>query len=320
MSIVALLSSILLASAAPHSDLTLRTQAQDRVPDVTITGVPTPERIRAFVDTIAAPPQYRGLARWEMPVCAGTVNLDREAAQPILDRIALAAQDLDLEVGEPGCDPNLVIIFTTDGSGLANAMVETDRSLFYVGVGGLNRGPAALREFRASDAPVRWWPMSIPVNSETGERAVRIPGEQHSRSVPLDIARALQCRMDDCPLGAPIIQTPTASRLRSIVSDALYKTIVIVDVDQMDGVDAASLGDYLAFVSLAQIDPEGDTAGYDTVLNLFESSGPQGMSEWDRAYLQALYNTRTGFRNASAQAAEVVNLMVRDRRRAAREE
>ena len=80
MSIVALLSSILLASAAPYPDLTLRTQAQDRVPDVTITGVPTPERIRAFVDTIAAPPQYRGLARWEMPVCAGTVNLDREAA------------------------------------------------------------------------------------------------------------------------------------------------------------------------------------------------------------------------------------------------
>ena len=314
MSVVALVSSLLLATAGP--DLFITRQVQDRgtsLPDVEITGVPTPERVRSFVNQIAAPPQYRGLARWEMPVCPGVVNLDREAAQPILDRIALAAQDVDLEVGEPGCDPNLVIIFTTDGSGLANAMVETDRSLFYVGVGGLNRGPAALRRFQASDAPVRWWPMSIPVNSETGERAVRIPGENPSRSVPREVARALGCQMDDCPLGAPIIQSPTASRLRSIVSDALYKTIVIVDVDQMDQVDAASLGDYLAFVSLAQIDPEAQTTDFDTVLNLFEGSGPQGMSEWDRSYLKALYNARTGFRAASSQAAEVINLMTRDR-------
>jgi hypothetical protein len=322
MSVVALVSSLLLASTAPDLFVTRQTQAQStNLPDVQITGVPTPERVRAFVNQIAAPPQYRGLARWEMPVCPGTVNLDREAAQPILDRVALAAQDIDLEIGEPGCDPNLVFIFTTDGSGLANAMVEMDRSLFYVGVGGLNRGPAALREFQASDAPVRWWPMSIPVNSETGERAVRIPGEPHSRSVPLDVARAVGCgNPDDCALGAPIIQTTSASRLHSMVSDALYKTIVIVDVDEIGDVNAVRLGDYLAFVSLAQIDPDAETTGFDTVLNLFDGGGEEGMTQWDRSYLQALYNARTGFRAPSSQAAEVINLMTRDRRAAARAE
>lgn len=320
MSFAAIVSSMFLASAASGPDLTLQGQPQDRVPDVQITGVPTPERVRAFVNTIAAPPRYRGLARWEVPVCPGVVNLDRTAAQPILDRIALAAMDVDVEVGAPGCDPNLVIVFTTDGSGLANAMVAMDRSLFYVGVGGLNRGPASLRRFQASEAPVRWWPMSMPVNSETGQRAVRLPGEPHSGSVPLAIAAALGCAPDDCQLGAPMIVSTTASRLRTIVTDVLYKTIVIVDVDQMDQVDAVSLGDYIAFVSLAQIDPEAQTNDFDTVLNLFEGSGPRGMSEWDRAYLKALYDSRPGFLAPSAQAAEVVNLMSRDRVRAARGE
>lgn len=312
MSIVALASSLLLATAGP--DLTRLQDQGVRVPDVSVTGRPTVDQVRDFVGQIAAPPQHRGLARWEMPVCPGTVNLDREAAQPILDRIALAAMDIDLEIGEPGCDPNLVFIFTTDGAGLANAMVEMDRSLFYIGIGGLNRGPAALRRFQASDAPVRWWPMSIPVNSETGERAVRIPGENPSRALPNDVARSVGCgNPDDCPLGAPIIQTTSASRLSSIVSDALYKTIVIIDVDRIGDVDAVRLGDYLAFVSLAQISPEADTVDFDTVLNLFDGGGVDGMTDWDRSYLQALYNARSGRRSPSAQAAELANIMVRDR-------
>lgn len=256
-----------------------------------------------------------------MPVCPGTVNLDRAVAQPILDRIALAAMDVDLEVGEPGCDPNLVLIFTTDGPGLANAMVEMDRSLFYIGVGGLNRGPVALERFRTSDAPVRWWPMSIPFNSETGERAVRIPGENPSRALPQHIAKSVGCRnFDDCPLGAPIIQTTSASRLSTIVADALYKTIVIIDVDRIGEIDPVRLGDYLAFVSLAQISPEAETLGFDTVLNLFDGGGLDGMTEWDRSYLQSLYNARSGRRSPSAQAAELVNIMVRDRVAEARRE
>ncbi|OYX55217.1 MAG: hypothetical protein B7Y86_14120 [Brevundimonas subvibrioides] len=313
MPIAALASALLLLTAAP--DLTLRQQDQGtRVPDVTVTGRPTEEAVRNFVRQVAAPPRGRGLARWRQPVCAGTVNLEREAAQQILDRIAGAALDLDLDVGEPGCDPNLVVIFTTDAPTLAQSMVAADRSLFDAGVGGIERGAAPLRDFQTSDRPVRWWQMSIPVNAVTGERAIRMPGEAHSGPLPPHIAKAIECsNWEDCPLAAPIIQSTTGSRLVTAIEDALYKTIIIVDVDQVADASAASLGDYLAFVGLAQIDPLADTNGYDTVLNLFDDPGADGLSEWDRSYLQALYSSRPGNRSASAQAGVISGIMIHDR-------
>lgn len=322
MSITALLSSLLLASA-PAPDLFVHRQEQaTQVPDIEVVGRPTAEQVRTFVREVAAPPRGRGLARWEAPVCAGTVNLDRAAAQPILDRIALAAADLDLRVGEPGCDPNLVIVFTTDGAGMANAMVERDREVFDNNVGALSRGDAALEAFRTSNAPVRWWSLSMPFNTENGERAIRIPGENPSRAVPQQVADQIGCGRNpqDCPLGAPIIQSTTASRLRTQIADALYKTIVIVDVDQLGEVDAVRLGDYLAFVSLAQISGESDTSSFDTVLNLFDGGAPDGLTEWDRSYLQALYRAPPGERSRGAQAGDIMNIMTRDRVVAARGE
>lgn len=313
MTVLALISSFVLATAGP--DLFVRQQVQDQatsLPDVEITGVPTPERVRDFVGRIAAPPRGRGLARWQGKLCPGVVNLDREAAEPILDRIGDAARSVGVEVGEPGCNPNLVIVFAVDGAETATAMVEKDRRLFDVGVGGIARDSAALREFQTSDAPVRSWSLSFPVDAETGTRAVRVPGDAPSILSP-DLLAAIGCS-SDCPLAyAPAINSTSASRLQSRIEDALYKTIVIVDVDRMGDVNTTQIGDYLAFVGLAQIDGAADTLAFDTVLNLF-SGGADGMTDWDRSYLRALYGSRSGLRSADRQAGEVSNIMIRDRR------
>ena len=47
-----------------------------------------------------------------------------------------------------------------------------------------------------------------------------------------------------------------ASRLNSQIIDQIYKSIVIVDIDAVSGLNAAQLGDYLAMVSLTQLDQE----------------------------------------------------------------
>ena len=62
MSVVALVSSLLLAAAGP--DLFIRQQDQGiRVPDVAVTGRTPEEAVREFVDRVAAPPRGRGVAR-----------------------------------------------------------------------------------------------------------------------------------------------------------------------------------------------------------------------------------------------------------------
>ncbi|MGA0543839.1 hypothetical protein ACO2Q1_01040 [Brevundimonas sp. VNH65] len=282
-----------------------------QLPDVTVTAQRNVDTARRFVSRVAAPAPRRGLARWRS-VCAAVANLHRDVAQPIADRLGNRAVDLGIKVEGPGCDANLIVIFSADARSVAQALVRADPDVFRPGTSGTDRGAAALRDFQDTDRPVRWWTLSIPINSDTGRRAVRAPGDPTGGPMPPRIAAVLGCDQPaDCAV-APIVQTNVSSRLNSQVVDQIYKSIVIVDIDDVIGLGADQLGDYLAMVTLAQIDPQADTAAFDTVLNLFSQPDQiAGLSEWDRSYLWALYNSRSRRSHANAQAEAVAALMNR---------
>jgi hypothetical protein len=311
MPVAAILASVVLGVGIP--DPVPPQDQQMSLPDISITGRPTGEAVRDFVGRIAAPVRGRGLAQWNMRVCPGVVNLSRDASQAIIDRITTVAAGLDIPTGDPGCAANLVIIFTTDGPGVAQALVASEPGVFEPNVTGVDRGPAAMRDFQHGDAPVRWWSLSLPVDSETGLRAVRIPGQFSGRTLN---TQSTGSHLDY----APQISVQSPSRLNAQIVDILFKTIVIVDLERVGQIDTAQLGDYLAFVSLAQIDARADTGGFDTVLNLFDGGGQAGLTEWDRSYLQALYAPRPQRISPGAQATAVADIMTRDRRSAARAE
>ena len=86
--------------------------------------------IKEFLDEATQPPPGRGYARWNRGVCVGVHNLKREAAQYIIDRVSALALEVGLEPGEPGCNPQINIVFSTDARQMAARMVESDRALF----------------------------------------------------------------------------------------------------------------------------------------------------------------------------------------------
>ena len=70
----------------------------------------------------------------------------------------------------------------------------------------------------------------------------------------------------------------------------MQRVIIIVDSTKLTGTTWQQLGDYLAVVSLAQVDLDTNPAAFDSILNLF--SNPEaysGLTDWDRTYVQALY-------------------------------
>jgi hypothetical protein len=152
--------------------------------------------------------------------------------------------------------------------------------------------------------PVRWWATSMPIDSESGGRAVRLPGDIDPHTGLPD---------------APEIEVFAASRLRTQIRDDLVRTTIIIDVDELGGATLVQLADYLAMVALAQIDASADTSGYRTVLNLFEdpAAAPEGLTEWDRSYLQALYEHDQLRINRNSQVRSVAEAVARDRRAAA---
>ncbi|WP_420479424.1 hypothetical protein [Brevundimonas sp. FT23028] len=299
----ALVAGALLGLSTPSQDppalpSTPDPEAATRLSDVVVSARDLEERTRALVDEMAAPANHRGLARWGGRVCVGAVNVRQEVAQAMIDRVSRLAADLNLRVGEPGCTPNVVLIFTEDAQGMSRAMVEQDRRAFHNGIGGLDRGRAALDAFQNGDAPVRWWHVSLPVVGATGARAIRFPG--------------------DGPVFVP--GEGRVNRGRPI-TDVLNKVLIVVDVDQLEGVSLPQLSDYVAMVAMAQIDPDGDTAAHDTVLNLFSDPlGVDGLSDWDAVYLQALYDSAWERVNPSGQAAAIARVVRRAERDQARRE
>jgi hypothetical protein len=274
-------------------------QADDvyRVEDVVVEARRLDEAARAFVDAVAAPAGNRGAARWDDGVCVGAANFTPEVAQYLVDRVSDLVRDLGLRAHEPPCHPSILIIGTTDGAGFARELVSRRPKLFIVGGSGMDQGYGALDSFRSSDAPVRWWHVSVPVDDETGRIAVRLPG-MHSIRPSTNPARTMEEHH------APQVQRNFASRLREPLRDVMKRSFVIVDVDRLGGVNLEQLGDYVAFVSLAQIDPEADLGRFDSILNLFEPGlGAEGLSAWDMAYLEGLYSVRHGYVGRHAQTS-----------------
>jgi hypothetical protein len=294
MSAAGLAAALALAVAPQTIPPAPAPQEPTAIPDVEIEGRTLEQRVREFVHAVAAPPRRRGLARWRTRMCAGVVNLQPAHAQAMIDRIADVAARYEVPIGAPGCTPNVVIVFTEDGAAMANAMVEANGGHFrFNGLRSIDRGKPALDAFRTTDAPVRWWHVSLPVVGGTTQPGIRLPGG----SAPMVPGEGLVNR------GRPI-------------ADILTRVFIVVDVDQVQQASFAQLSDYVAMVALVQVDPGGQTEDQDTILNLFSAPDRSpGLSEWDHGYLAALYGAYPERLDPSDQ----VSAFARRMRRAERE-
>jgi len=295
MTALAMLAAVLALSAGGQ-DAAPQDPPETRLDDVVVDGRTLRELVRDFTSEVVAPPVGRGPARWDQKVCVGVANLRREAAQVIVDRVSAIALEVGLEIGEPGCSPNILILASEDGKGAARALVEAAPRAFRPGYAGASRSVRQLQLFQDSDAAVRWWHVSLPTMSDTRVAAVRLPGE-----------------------AAPYIYQD-GSRLTTRIQNDLRRAFVVVDLSQMEGVTFQQLGDYVGMVAMAQIDPDADTRAYDTILNLFDADRRvSGATQWDVSYLGSLYDAEFNARRPEHQVGRVASAMTRDQERERRQ-
>lgn len=285
----ALLAAALLASpqSAPAGQTPPASQDPLRLEDVVVDARRLEDTTEAYVDEVAAPARRRGLARWKDGMCVGVANLENETAQYLADRVSDVARSLGLRAHEPDCHPSVLIVATSDGPAFTEQFVAMRPRLFRVGAAGMDRGSAELRDFIHETRPVRWWHVSLPVDSETGDPVTRAPGQVGGIG-----AHAGGSSAQDY---APQTHIAAASRLNDQTQDILKRVFIIVDVDQLNGASLQQLGDYVAMIAMAQVDPDADTGRFDTILNLFDdpATAPTGLTGWDRAYLEGLYDPQS---------------------------
>jgi len=231
------------------------------------------EYVREFVAEVAAVPMGAGFARWRHNVCVGVNNLEVTAAQYIADRVSILASEVGLEPGEPGCVPNVVIIFAMNAKEVAGQLVENEPRFFRPTMGECctQLGLGALDEFTQSDNAVRWWHVSAPVSAMSGQLAIAGP--------------------ESAAFDYPTLAVAGPSRIHNGVIDVLQHVLILVDPEKLRGKSWQQIGDYLAVVSLAQINLNTDPSDFDSILNLFTNGAAySGLTDWDRSFVQSLYD------------------------------
>lgn len=264
-------------------------------PDIVITGV-RPEQTQAFVQQLAAiSPMADQLPRWDSTVCTSVAGMPARQAQFLADRIAQRAAAVGLQPGGPGCVANVAIFVTGESDTFARRLFEQDRSLFayYQSDGISTLGQQALEDFLSTPRAVRWW----HVSETFGADGLALSGDTSIGGLE----------------NAPAVRS-YGSRLSGNTREDLMQAIVIIDARRVQGAQLAALADYVALVALAQINPHAQTAEYPTILNLFNgvqvnASGPTELTQWDQAFLDALYKSTRNASNQRAQQNEIARRM-----------
>ena len=272
-------------------------EAPTQVEDVVVSGRALEEQVRSFLGEVALPEPNLRPARWHNRVCVGVANLRQEPAQLVIDRISQVALDVGLTPGEPGCVPNILIVATNDGSAAASGLFQARRRAFLPGGGDMVRRRSAFDEFRDGEAPIRWWHVVSPIDRSTGKLATRLPGF-------------------DPPLTAGL-----GSRLRTDIRSDLNRVVIILDLTKLEDLNFQQIADYSAMIALSQVDSRSDFSNYDSILALMPSQRDRsGITEWDMAYLNALYDAELNLKRKNHEYGTIASLMERAEIRVRRQE
>jgi len=111
------------------------------------------------------------------------------------------------------------------------------------------------------------------------------------------------------PIGPDTIMTNgyNSSLIDTNLRLGVTSAVVVVDIPLATGKPSDAVADYVALVALAPARLPPDQPGVPSIIGLFGSDGGVGaLTEWDKAYLAALYRIQLN-RSASLQRGQLVS-------------
>lgn len=304
--------AVLAASLLSLTIVQASAQVQDqdaelRNPTVVVTST-REEQAEAFVSQVQPDgwaAAKRGVPRWDSDVCISVIGPSADQGQIMVDRISHHAISAGLGAGGAGCDTNVLVIATNEPNALLAALEKEQRGLFgFAGDANIDTGgsDSSFSAFLTSGLPVRW----RYVIKTIGANGESLDGE--ARANAFDKSRESDPRWTNSFSDLPVTRVES-TRLRSTIRRSLSQVTVVIDTNQTRGLSLTQVSDYLAFVILADVDPEADLSGFPSILNLFNPQAEQvtEMSEWDEAFLASLYSAKLDGASGTMQYREIAS-------------
>ena len=242
------------------------------------------KQVSAFVNALADAPVKGQLGRFEFTVCPGAVGLDELQNVAVARRMRRIAEAIGLRVGPIGCTPNALLMVTGNKRELIETLYKR-RPGYFQGVGRDNVNALARSEARAAA-----WQVEGRVDAD----GVEVPRDK---------------------IGGQYIveRTDAPSRLSNASRPHFIASVVVVEADALAGLSITQVADYAAMRSFARTDParlKGSPVS--SILKVLDapmgSAVPITMTEWDFAFLKALYGSNAN-RFAFQQRNEMKHLL-----------
>ncbi|MET4131380.1 hypothetical protein ABIE62_000492 [Porphyrobacter sp. MBR-155] len=254
-----------------HANAQTSEQASGEVEDeITVVGQKKREAVETLGKAITRPSR-RGLpvGRFDAPICVKVSGLPADMAEIIKARIEENIGDLKvIEVAEAGCDPNAFVGFLDEVDATVDQLREKEKWLFE----GLLDYQID-RIYKGSDG-VRAWHVFDLRNLDGSI----IPATRKGGGGTSDHNDAVN-------------RVESASRFVRLRNN-LVGAVVLIEGSAIEGKTFRQLSDYATMRLLASTndDVNDDNASLPTILTLFNGQyAPDSLTEFDRAYLSALY-------------------------------
>lgn len=255
------------------------TPATQNLPSVTIEAQAQLEkRVQKYVGKITSSTRFQRefLARWSKPLCFEVAGLPRRDAEFMVSRLTKIALSVGAQVQPRECTrrkANFYVVFTPDPARTLKYLKWHPRLLFDrdASIGQINKFLAD-----TTPLPVRVW--------HNGQEVGR-----YGRPIETNV----YCAGYDTGF-MPTNCESGASRVTLSASEGLTEAVIVFDANRINGMNMGQLSDYTAMAGLVDLEINADLADAPTILRLFtqeEGSRPQGLSEWDQAFLNATYHT-----------------------------
>jgi len=255
-------------------------EAGKPLPQVTVEAdrVVLEHRLFTFVTQITrTAARDESLRIWRAPICPLVAGLGKDQGEFILARVSEAAHAAGALLDGENCRANLYVVFTNE----PDELIRTWRARSSRSFGGVRGTPAAVDRFAARKRPVRVWynrefgsADAGPLTSDTSIEGIGLNGVS---------AAVVNKRVKDT---------------RLTFNDVMIfsSVIVIVDGNEVAGLQFGQLADYIAMLGMTELDPDAPLGTSPTILRLFAdraagATPPSGLTPWDTAFLKALYRT-----------------------------
>lgn len=237
-------------------------------------------RVEAFVRAITRNPGLSdndSIVRWNTPLCPLVAGLAAKDAKILSAKVLQISSTAGAPLARAPCKPNFIIVATSEPDQVLNAWYARDGGLFG------DAAPALIHQFleASQSRPVRVW-----YNIDMGRKA----GMHNGHFVPSNT------------------RAESSAFVGNTVSD-FFSIFAIIDTNRTQRTTADQLAAYVAMAGLTNVDPDADLGNAPSILRLFATSAanpPSGLSNWDAAFLKALYHSDPASRTQRFEIAQRV--------------